>query len=164
MSTFSVIANLPTQPHKTDFNLSARITSHQRVRRNKMERRTHRSTIFLVRLLRARANPTHPTFFTFDRFWVILKGRNVVLEIQIHNLNIYNVIEVITWTKNCLFFHNWINKVSSEGNKVHWALSEARKVKKRKISRWEFYSFSCQNHHNAPLIVFDLSYYDVRFR
>ena len=49
-------------------------------------------------------------------------------EIQALNSNIYNIDEVVIYIRNIYLFHNLINKLLSEENKVPRTLFEARKV------------------------------------
>ena len=49
-------------------------------------------------------------------------------EIQSQNLIIYNNNEAITQTKNMYLFHDWINKMIFEENKVPVTVFEARKA------------------------------------
>ena len=65
-----------------------------------------------------------------DSWSMIVKGAlcGFEEEIQPSNFNINNMNEVLIQTQKCVFFHNWMNKLFSEGNKVPGTLLEARKV------------------------------------
>ena len=56
---------------------------------------------------------------------------------------IYNIIEVIKQTLKYVLFHNWVNKLFSEENKVLRTLFEARKVAGSATSKQSKTAWKC---------------------